>query len=430
MYRETFTFIDAAMNSISTFASDAADSDTAKPPLDFHGNDTVRLRHVVDQLLASRLRGLKLPPEILTIFNARTSRRTRGMMASWCMWIASMDFVLAMFDFFILTGAALWVVLGTRVVIIAGFMTSSFLLKRKSLIGREHFAIIIPCVAALICVGVAAYSTQNPILSFDYLVTAALMAVTAILFLNIDVKNAKILTVFAMVGLSVLTLMIRPTGLGIRLQLACLFNGTIIALYEARKVMILYQQRLFLVNLRNEITSAETANVNAQLSSIAYIDQLTDIPNRRYFDEICASMSESTKNLLPLSICMIDIDYFKCLNDTLGHLQGDHCLRVIANTIRHNLRGKTDILVRFGGEEFLLLLPGTDIDRASDIAERVRAAIAGLQHPNPGSPLGVVTASIGITMIDAHPVDMEALMERADAALYRAKNHGRNRVGV
>jgi diguanylate cyclase (GGDEF)-like protein len=111
-------------------------------------------------------------------------------------------------------------------------------------------------------------------------------------------------------------------------------------------------------------------------------------------------------------------------------LQGDHCLRVIASTIRHNLRGKTDVLVRYGGEEFVLLLPGTDIDRAADIAERVRAAIAGLRHPNPGSEYGIITASIGIAMVNAHPVKIEAMIEQADNALYRAKTAGRNRVSV
>jgi diguanylate cyclase (GGDEF)-like protein len=127
---------------------------------------------------------------------------------------------------------------------------------------------------------------------------------------------------------------------------------------------------------------------------------------------------------------MIDIDYFKRLNDNLGHLQGDHCLRVIAGTIRHNLRGKTDILVRYGGEEFLLMLPGTDIERATEIAERVRAAVAGLRHPNPGSPLGIVTASIGITAVSAHPINIESLIESADVALYRAKSSGRNRLST
>ncbi len=394
------------------------------------GNDAAALSGIVDGLLASRLRELSLPPEILSLYNARSSRRTRAMMASWCLWIAAMDSVLAMFDFFIVARPALWVVLATRACIIMSFLTSNQLLRRRQLMGREQLAIILPAMAAMVCVAVAGAAVGERILQLDYLVTAVLMLATGIIFLDLPLRHARLLTIMATIFINMLALTLHPLNFAIRLQLSCLFSGTMVLLFQARKIMILYQHRLFLLNLRDEIASAETANLNAQLSSIAYIDRLTDIPNRRYFDEICASMSETTKNLLPLSICMIDIDHFKLLNDSLGHLQGDHCLRVIASTIRHNLRGKTDILVRYGGEEFLLLLPGTDIDRAADIAERVRAAIAGLQHHNPGSAYGVITASIGITMVNAHPVNIDMLIESADMALYRAKSAGRNRVSV
>jgi diguanylate cyclase (GGDEF)-like protein len=394
------------------------------------GTQGNQFKDVVEGLLRLRLRDLRLPPEIMAAYQDGTRGRTRAMMASWCLWIASMDFVLAGFDFFILRGQVLWLVLATRVLIIGGFSASSLLLRQKKLAGREHYAIILPSIAGILCAGGAGQAVAQPIVQFDYLVTAMLMMATGIIFLNIDLRTARLLTITGTISIGVLTLLLHPTGLAIRLQLLCLFNGTMMALYQARKIMILYQHRLFLLTLRDEIISAETANANAQLSSIAYIDQLTDIPNRRYFEEICAAMSESTKHLLPLSICMIDIDYFKKVNDTLGHLRGDHCLRVIANTIRHNLRGKTDILIRYGGEEFLLMLPGTDIDRAAEIAERVRAAIAGLGHENPGSPFGIVTVSVGIAMVAGHPVDIEALIQRADNGLYRAKSAGRNKVSV
>jgi diguanylate cyclase (GGDEF)-like protein len=400
------------------------------PHRQLNGDEAAELKEAVDQSLNARLRDLRLPPEILALFKSRTSRRTRGMMASWCLWVAAIDFVLGVLDFSVLQMPGLIFVLATRALMITTFTASSLLLRRNKLVGREHLAIIPPCLLGILCAGLAEPFAQSAILEIDYLVTAVLMVATAIILLSMDLAHEKILTVTAMAGISLFTLMISPASLAIRLQLLCLFNGVLVALFEARKVMILYEHRLFLLTLRDEIASAETANINAQLSSIAYIDQLTDIPNRRYFDEICASMSETTKNLLPLSICMIDIDRFKRLNDHLGHLQGDHCLRVIASTIRYNLRGKTDVLVRYGGEEFVLLLPGTDIDRAADIAERVRAAIAGLRHPNPGSEYGIITASIGIAMVNAHPVKIEAMIEQADNALYRAKTAGRNRVSV
>jgi len=141
-------------------------------------------------------------------------------------------------------------------------------------------------------------------------------------------------------------------------------------------------------------------------------------------------MSEMTINLLPLSICMIDIEHFKLLNDTLGHLQGDRCLKLVAAAMRGNLRGQSDILARYDGEEFVLLLPGTDMAAACEVAERIRAAVKDLEHPNPGSPHGVVTVSIGVAELLSPPIVLPTLLENADHALYRAKLSGRNRVST
>jgi diguanylate cyclase (GGDEF)-like protein len=187
---------------------------------------------------------------------------------------------------------------------------------------------------------------------------------------------------------------------------------------------------MFLLNMRDELREAQARARHEKLSSIAYTDKLTDIPNRRYFDEICASMSETTKHLLPLALCMIDIDHFKRLNDKLGHLQGDRCLKLVAAAIRNNLRGQSDILARYGGEEFVLLLPGTDLAAAYDIAERVRAAIVALDHPNPGAPQSVVKVSIGVAELLTPPIALQTLLQSADQALYRAKLSGRNRVST
>jgi diguanylate cyclase (GGDEF)-like protein len=201
------------------------------------------------------------------------------------------------------------------------------------------------------------------------------------------------------------------------------------ALIWGRHILNNRHIQLFLLNTREELRAAKATRLNEQLSSLAYTDPLTEIPSRRYFDEICASMSDTTKNLFPLSLCMIDIDHFKKLNDNLGHLQGDRCLRIIATAIRQHLRA-TDILARYGGEEFVLLLPGASAAAARETAERICGAIASLQHPNPGSPFGRVTASFGIATSAGPPLVIQSLIEAADAALYRAKSAGRNRVAA
>jgi diguanylate cyclase (GGDEF)-like protein len=124
----------------------------------------------------------------------------------------------------------------------------------------------------------------------------------------------------------------------------------------------------------------------------------------------------------------MDIDQFKRLNDRLGHLQGDRCLRVVAQAIRNQLRGASDILARYGGEEFVLLLPGTDRAAAVAIAERIRTAVLELNHPHPAVDCGVVTISIGVSSAAERPVLVEDLLNQADEALYLAKRGGRNKV--
>jgi diguanylate cyclase (GGDEF)-like protein len=182
--------------------------------------------------------------------------------------------------------------------------------------------------------------------------------------------------------------------------------------------------------MRDEIRDSAARARNALLSSIAYTDPLTEISNRRFFDEICATITENTANLLPLSICMIDIDHFKNLNDTLGHLQGDRCLKLVAATIRNNLRSPSDIAARFGGEEFVVLFQNTDLNAAYEVAERIRGAIMDLEHPNPGVPAGIVTVSIGVADLQNPPIAIQTLIANADEALYRAKLTGRNRIST
>jgi diguanylate cyclase (GGDEF)-like protein len=219
-----------------------------------------------------------------------------------------------------------------------------------------------------------------------------------------------------------------PDDAGKKLEAAIFCAGLMIALANARRAQNLYQYRLFLLRTRDEVRQNAVVRRNEQLSSLAYTDKLTDLPNRRYFDEICASINEDTKNLLPLSLCLIDVDHFKTLNDRLGHLRGDRCLRIVATAIRNNLRGRSDILARYGGEEFVLVLPGTGLEAAIEIADRVRQAIAALRHPNPGTPAGMVTISAGVAVAESRPVVIETLLGGADRALYRAKQAGRNQV--
>ena len=162
--------------------------------------------------------------------------------------------------------------------------------------------------------------------------------------------------------------------------------------------------------------------LRAELEQLATRDSLTNTLTRRYMDEACAIELERCQRAgQPLAMLMMDLDHFKAVNDTYGHQAGDQVLVAFAAKVRSRLRSK-DLLGRFGGEEFALLLPGTPLDAALQVAERIRIACI----PKEGE-VGC-TVSIGVTMSLPEGDSMDKMLARADAAMYAAKNAGRNRV--
>ena len=164
--------------------------------------------------------------------------------------------------------------------------------------------------------------------------------------------------------------------------------------------------------------------LRAELEQLATRDSLTNTLTRRYMDEaFAAELERSRRSGQPLAFLMMDLDHFKAVNDTHGHQVGDRVLVEFAAKVQRQLR-KSDLLGRFGGEEFALVLPNTSREAALQVAERIRAACV----PQAGE-VGC-TVSIGLTL--GHPENdtLDKLLARADAALYQAKNTGRNRVAV
>jgi diguanylate cyclase (GGDEF)-like protein len=164
----------------------------------------------------------------------------------------------------------------------------------------------------------------------------------------------------------------------------------------------------------------------ASLSAEARTDTLTGLPNRRSFNEdLARRFDQWQRHNIPLSLLMVDVDSFKRFNDEHGHQTGDEVLRAIAQMLQKTLR-QMDLAARFGGEEFALLLPGTNLQGATTVAERVRAAVASEALFHGGKELRV-TVSIGVSSV-ADLDDAELFIKRADEALYAAKNGGRNRA--
>ncbi|MET0072003.1 MAG: diguanylate cyclase [Candidatus Thiodiazotropha sp.] len=160
------------------------------------------------------------------------------------------------------------------------------------------------------------------------------------------------------------------------------------------------------------------------------IDALTGIPNRRHFiDRLIAEYRRSTRNSTPLTLMICDIDFFKRYNDSLGHLEGDDCIVRVAKTIKASLQRGGDLCARFGGEEFIVILPNTDLAGGEKVARRIQREIAAQAIAHPDSPIGeFISLSFGLAADVGEYPSQDYLIKRADDALYRSKQSGRNRI--
>ena len=176
-------------------------------------------------------------------------------------------------------------------------------------------------------------------------------------------------------------------------------------------------------------------DVNRKLRKQSEYDHLTNLPNRRKFSQhLRLEFMRAVERKQPLSILMIDIDYFKAFNDLYGHLAGDQCLTAIGGVLSQLISQPDNVAARFGGEEFVVILVNTPQQQAASIAQTIVDCISGLKVPHADSPCAVVTASIGVGTLNedncSHIPDPYALLNLADKALYRTKGTGRNGVNV
>lgn len=210
-----------------------------------------------------------------------------------------------------------------------------------------------------------------------------------------------------------------------------------VALYNASNRVVGLSVTWVDITARRE-AEQKLASANQVLQQYAQRDHLTGLYNRRYMDEcLMNEINQAVEDGFPLSVCLADIDYFKRYNDNYGHQSGDNCLRAVANALVSSRRRPEDNVSRYGGEEFLVILPRTDQEQAMAEAERLRENINALMLPHVASPTHYLTISIGVATLYAGeslspdmPLHMIAsgLIHQADTALYAAKNRGRNQV--
>lgn len=203
--------------------------------------------------------------------------------------------------------------------------------------------------------------------------------------------------------------------------------------YQLEEVVVRVETQLKLVRMQQQLKEQNILlqKLNQELQRLNAIDSLTEIANRRRFDEYLAQeWNRLRREQAPLALILADIDYFKLYNDKYGHQAGDLCLSRVARGISSTIQRPADLAARYGGEEFAIILPNTEPDGARKIAEAIKSSIFRLQIPHERSQVSnYVTMSLGISsFIPDERLSPQTLVTYADIALYRAKQAGRDRV--
>ena len=294
--------------------------------------------------------------------------------------------------------------------------------------------------------GLTAFANMSAVL-----VVIGLFTVSRAPYVPYFFSAVSILLVFSSIGLQLrfgyasaetaLILLAYAVGLSMRADLPAEIRRELLLVGVATGVYLLIAnwrlerelRRSYLVSLRERLQRDDLSTQNRELDELARRDPLTGLANRRAYDAwLQLAWQQARAAGGHVGLIVVDVDCFKEFNDFYGHIEGDRCLQSVAQCLRDQLRGTSDLLARLGGEEFTILLPGLDAERCADVAERLRLAIETMELPHLGrGASGLVTVSAGTASLAADPAMVPAaLFVAADAALYEAKQAGRNRVCV
>ncbi len=194
---------------------------------------------------------------------------------------------------------------------------------------------------------------------------------------------------------------------------------------------VIAMERIYHMRKKLKQAQLELQIANQDLERLSLSDQWTGLGNRRHFDSnLTMQFALSRRNKSPLSLLMCDIDFFKTYNDTLGHQQGDVCLAEVAKIIKEKLERTSDLICRYGGEEFVAILPNTPLQEARALAEKIRDSVIQKNILYGEKQQQMITLSVGVATYVGQYQNAADLVRAADTALYLAKQNGRNRVEI
>jgi diguanylate cyclase (GGDEF)-like protein len=378
---------------------------------------------------------MRFAPALETRYRRETARArasillTQGLVA------------LLAYDFFIVGDYILAPQYIVRAAVIRFGIVTPLVLLVSLLFRRSENTVVVESAASLLCmVGSISIISLHQGGSGRFSASAQTGLVLVLLVSNCMLRLEQSYAI----ATSLFVLLLDAFALGRDVELASpqkMFHGGIlmwVAILTLTANFTLTRERRYsyLLQLRGRVQHRMLAKANSELTALSATDRLTGLPNRRSYDERILELWEvSVERNEPLSAVMIDVDHFKRLNDAHGHPYGDRVLQRVASLLQQALRGEEDFVARFGGEEFVVLLPNADPDTAIKVAERIclLVRVAGspaLQREVTPVPLDVwSTVSCGVaTAWPGASHDPLNLISEADAALYRAKQGGRNRV--
>lgn len=384
----------------------------------------------VDRLLARRTRDIRLEGNILDLFRARVWSQTAKIIRAWMSWVVLLDVLTLSVNMLILPGAIADRMLLPAAIIPPVAMAVVLLWRKPQAPWLQASSLIAGMFLILLSVALVGVSAGGEFYE-RHLNIMLFVAITAIIIFGVPLAWTVITAAMALGLYLVFQLQNPAIDLGSTVAATLFFASGIFATVAARRIMTILAQKTFLFELRDLRRVAELGEANDRLKLLASTDPLTGIANRRWMTESLNRIWGSDRRCLDgAAMLMCDIDYFKKLNDHLGHAEGDRCLVEIARIIQDNIRRDCDLVARYGGEEFLIVLPGLNEGEAVSVGERIRKSVEAAAIHNPGSRLSRrVTLSIGVAVHAAdEAISPEQLQRLADEALYLAKQSGRNRV--
>ena len=322
-------------------------------------------------------------------------------------------------------------------VIISGVIWGGFILLLAQSADTTYLSLATMCAAGLCAAAATAYSAS--LISFLVFAIPLLSPIGGFLVLS---ENPSTIVMGFFVFLFLITIIAisyqlnksMTSSLGLQVE-----KEDLLAALEVEKQQVIDTNKILEKDIQEKIQieakllyekkSAE--DISEELRALSTQDGLTGINNRRRFNEaLYNEWYRAVRLSTPLALIICDIDKFKEYNDTYGHLAGDKCLTRIAHLIEDSARRAGDMAARFGGEEFVIILPDTESSNAQDIAEQLRGAILDLEIPHETSSVAnIITVSFGVyTTLPEKDLPPETMIEFADKALYQAKDQGRNKV--